>query len=160
MSGPRWFPDDMPTPAANRETLPWWQAAAEHRLVVQRCADCGHTRHPPGPICPRCRSAERTWQQVPGRGTVYTYTVVHRAFVPSLAAQLPYVVIVVELEEAGGVRLVSNLVDADPGAVRVGMPVEVVWEDVGPGLAVPRFRPSSGRPPPPRPASSPRSRRP
>jgi len=135
----RWFPDDMPTPAADAETLPWWEAAAEHRLVVQRCTACGTTRHPPAPLCPRCRSLAHDWQELSGRGTVYTYTVVHRAFVRSLARQLPYVVIVVELEGAG-VRLLSNLVDCDPAAVRVGMAVELVWEDMGPGLALPRFR--------------------
>jgi uncharacterized OB-fold protein len=68
---------------------------------------------------------------------VYTYTIVHRAYVPSLADKLPYVVIVVELEGSGAARLTSNLVDADPSAVHVGMAVEVVWEDLGPGLAVP-----------------------
>ena len=147
MSSPRWFPNDMPTPAANRETLGWWQAAAEHRLVVQRCADCGRTRLPPGPLCPSCRSFNRSWQEVSGRGKVYTYTIVHRAYVPSLADHLPYIVVVVELEDGGSVRLTSNLVDAAPDAVHVGMAVEVVWEDLGPGLAVPRFRPlpDSGR---------------
>jgi uncharacterized OB-fold protein len=142
MSNQRWFPNDMPTPAASRETLAWWQAAAEHRLLVQRCADCGHTHLPPGPLCPSCRSFNRTWQEVSGRGTVYTYTVVHRAYVPSLADKVPYVVIVVELEGSGGARLLSNLVDADASAVRVGLPVEAVWEDVAPGLAIPRFRPA------------------
>lgn len=142
MSNPRWFPDDMPTPAASRETLAWWQAAAEHRLLVQRCTDCGYTHMPPGPLCPRCRSFNRGWQEVSGRGTVYTYTVVHRAYVRSLADKVPYVVIVVELEGSGGARLLSNLVEADPVAVHVGMVVEAVWEDLGPGLAVPRFRPA------------------
>ncbi len=140
MSTPRWFPDDMPTPAASRETLGWWQAAAEHQLLVQRCADCGHTQLPPGPICVSCRSFKRTWHEVSGRGTVYTYTVVHRAYMPSLAEKVPYVVIVVDLEGSGDARLASNLVDADPATVRVGMAVEVVWEDMGPGLALPRFR--------------------
>ena len=140
----RWFPDDMPVPAVNRETLGWWQAAAEHRLVVQRCADCGRTRLPPGPLCPSCRSLNRTWQEVSGRGMVYTYTIVHRTYVPSLADRLPYVVVVVELEGGGGARLTSNLVDAAPNLVRVGMVVGVVWEDLGPGLGVPRFRPLPG----------------
>jgi uncharacterized OB-fold protein len=140
MTTPRWFPDDMPAPGANRETLPWWQAAAAHRLVVQRCNACGHMRHPPGPTCPACRSFDLGWQELSGRGTVYTYTVVHRAFVPSLAPRLPYVVIVVELEGGGGVRLASNLVDVEPAQVRIGMPVEVAWEDMGAGLALPRFR--------------------
>ncbi|HXQ20959.1 MAG TPA: Zn-ribbon domain-containing OB-fold protein [Candidatus Acidoferrales bacterium] len=142
MSNQRWFPDDMPPPAASRETLGWWQAAAEHRLLVQRCTDCGQTRMPPGPLCPACRSFNRAWQEVSGHGTVYTYTIVHRAYVPSLADTLPYVVIVVELDGSGGVRLTSNLVDADSAVVHVGMAVEVAWEDLGPGVAVPRFRPA------------------
>ena len=48
----RWFPDEMPTPAASAETMGWWEAAADHRLVVQRCTACNATRHPPGPLCP------------------------------------------------------------------------------------------------------------
>ena len=137
----RFFPDDMPAPAVSRETLPWWQAAAEHRLVVQECRACRRRQLPPGPICRRCRSFDLGWCQVPGTGAVYTYTIVHRAMIPSLAARLPYVVIVVELDDGGGARLASNLVEADPSRVRVGMRVEVVWEDMGPTLAVPRFRP-------------------
>ena len=69
----RFFPDSMPPPMADATTLPWWQAASEHRLVVQRCAACGHTRLPPAPVCPACRSDAADWQEVPGRGEVYTY---------------------------------------------------------------------------------------
>jgi len=135
----RFFPDTMPSPVADATTLPWWQAAAEHRLVVQRCAACGHTRLPPSPICPECRSAEASWQQVSGRGEVYTYTIVHR---PIAANQpLPTVIAVIALEGAGGVRLISNLVGIDPTAVRIGLPVELVWEDMSADLAIPRFRP-------------------
>jgi hypothetical protein len=81
---------------------------------------------------------------------VYTYTIVRQAFIASLQDRIPYVVIAVDLDGADGARLVSNLVDADLDELRVGMPVEVVWEDMGPELAVPRFRPtgssSGGRP--------------
>ena len=142
----RWFPDEMPMPAANAETVGWWEAAAEHRLVVQRCTACGHVRHPPGPLCPRCRATTAQWWESPGTGTVYTYTVVRQAFIPALADRLPYVVIAVELDGTDGARLVSNLVDFEPGAVTVGMAVEVVWEDMGPELAVPRFRPTGAAP--------------
>ncbi len=139
----RWFPDEMPMPAASAETVGWWEAAADHRLVVQRCCDCGRTRHPPGPVCPRCRSSSSEWSPLPGTGMVYTYTVVHQAFIPSLQDRVPYVVIAVELDGAGGARLVSDLVDAGPDEVSIGMPVEVAWEDMGPELAVPRFRPAA-----------------
>ena len=141
----RWFPDEMPMPAASAETVGWWEAAADHRLVVQRCSACGRTRHPPGPVCPRCRSTASEWWPVPGTGTVYTFTIVRQAFIASLRDRIPYVVIAVELDDAGGARLVSNLVDAEPDEVTVGMAVEVVWEDMGPELAVPRFRPAAPR---------------
>ncbi|HXQ91019.1 MAG TPA: Zn-ribbon domain-containing OB-fold protein [Acidimicrobiales bacterium] len=146
----RWFPDEMPMPAASAETMGWWEAAADHRLVVQTCTECGTTRHPPGPLCPHCRSSAWQWRQVPGTGKVYTYTVVHQAFIASLSDRLPYVVAAVELDDAGGARLVSNLVDVEPAAVTVDMAVEVVWEDMGPELAVPRFRPIPGAAPGPR----------
>jgi uncharacterized OB-fold protein len=140
----RWFPDQMPMPAVNAETVGWWEAAAHHRLVVQRCAACGQTRHPPGPVCPRCRSSAAQWLTLPGTGTVYTYTVVRQAFIPSLQDKIPYVVVAVELDGAAGARMVSNLVDVETEEVTVGMPVEVAWEDMGPELAVPRFRPAPG----------------
>jgi len=135
----RFFPDAMPPPLADVTTLPFWQAAAEHRLVVQRCTACGHTRLPPAPVCPECRSDAADWLEVPGRGQVYTYTVVHR---PIAAGQeLPFVVAVIALEESGGLRMISNVVGADPGTVEIGMPVELVWEDMSEELALPRFRP-------------------
>jgi len=142
----RWFPDDMPVPAASAETVGWWEEAARHRLVVQRCTACGRTRHPPGPRCPACRGDAWEFAPLPGTGTVYTYTVVHKAFLPALVDTVPYVVAAVELDGGGGTRLVSNVVDVDPHDVRVGLAVEVVWEDMGPELALPRFRPLAAGP--------------
>ena len=139
----RFFPDGMPQPFADAITLPWWQAASEHRLVVQRCTACGRTRHPPAPVCPRCRSADSDWKEVSGRGTLYTYTVVHR---PIAAGQrLPFVIAVVALEDSGGVRMLSNVVGARPEDVEIGLAVELVWEDMSADLAIPRFRPVAGR---------------
>jgi uncharacterized OB-fold protein len=138
----RFFPDGMPPPLVDSTTLPWWQAAAEHRLVVQRCTACEHTRHPPAPVCPECRSADSDWQELSGRGEVYSYTSVYR---PIAAGQeLPYVIAVIALEAAGGIRMISNLVDLNPDELEIGLPVEVVWEDMSAELAVPRFRPVKG----------------
>jgi hypothetical protein len=131
----------MPVPAVSRETLPWWEAAAAHRLVAQACRACARRQLPPAPICRRCRSSDLGWHDLPGTGTIYTYTIVHRAAVASLAARLPYVVIVVDLDDADGARLTSNLVDTDPTNAAIGLPVEVVWEDLSPTLTLPRFRP-------------------
>jgi uncharacterized OB-fold protein len=134
----RWFPDGMPQPMADYEAVPWWRAVAEHRLTVQRCTACGHTRLPPAPICPECRSSDSEWQEVSGRGEVYTYTVVHRPI--AAEQQVPFVIAVVELEGGGGVRMITNIVDAVPEDLDVGLPVEVAWEDISEDLTVPRFR--------------------
>jgi uncharacterized OB-fold protein len=139
MSG-RFFPDSMPPPLADAITLPFWQAAAEHRLVAQRCTACGRTRLPPAPVCADCRSDASDWLELPGRGEVFTYTIVHR---PIAAGQeLPFVVAVIALEDSGGLRMLSNVVDVAPEAVAIGMPVELVWEDMSADLAIPRFRPA------------------
>jgi uncharacterized OB-fold protein len=140
----RFFPDEMPMPAASADTAGWWEACLAHRLVVQRCAACGTTRHPPGPLCPACRSEAAQWAELPGTGAVYSYTVVRQAFLPVLADTVPYVVAAIEPDEGGGIRLVSNVVGCDPEEVSVGMAVEVVWEDLSPELALPRFRPRRG----------------
>jgi hypothetical protein len=136
----RFFPDTMPPPMADHETLPWWQAAAEHRLVVQRCTACQHTRLPPAPVCPECRSFESDWKELSGRGEVYTYTLVHR---PLAAGQtLPFAIAVIALEDSGGLRMISNIVDVEMEQISIGMAVELVWEDMSESLAIPRFRPA------------------
>ena len=134
----RFFPGSMPSPLANATTLPFWQAAAEHRLVVQRCTACGHTRLPPAPVCSECRSAEADWKELPGRGEIYTYTIVHRPI--AAGQQLPFVIAVVALEDSGGVRMISNVVDARPEEIGIGSRVALVWEDMSAELAIPRFR--------------------
>ena len=85
-------------------------------------------------------NAEReAWDQVPGSGEVYSYTTVHR---PVAADQtLPFVIAVIALEDSGGLRMISNLVDVNPEELEIGMPVELVWEDMSADLAIPRFRP-------------------
>jgi uncharacterized OB-fold protein len=134
----RWFPNSMPQPMADNASVPWWQAAAEHKLMVQRCTDCALQRLPAAPICSSCRSDGADWQEISGRGQLYTYTIVQRAMAADL--QLPFVIAVIDLEGAEGVRIISNMVDTPVETLEIGMAVEVVWEDMGPELAIPRFR--------------------
>jgi uncharacterized OB-fold protein len=135
-----YFPPTMPAPTVTGDTRPFWEACRRHELVVQRCAGCRALRHPPSPVCWRCRSFDHDWVAVSGRGTVFTHAVVHRAFLPELAAHVPYTVVVVALDDAPGVRVVSNLVDAAEGELAVGLPVEVWFDDVTAEVSVPRFR--------------------
>lgn len=141
----RWFPNSMPPPMVDHYSLPWWQGAAQHRLLVQHCSACGHSQLPPAPLCSECHNEATELRPVGGRGTVYTYTVVHR---PVAANQpLPFIIAVIELDLQGldsrnGVRMMSNLVDVAPDAVRIGMPVQVAWETMSDEVSVPRFRPA------------------
>ncbi|HYR97172.1 MAG TPA: Zn-ribbon domain-containing OB-fold protein [Candidatus Binatus sp.] len=132
-----------PLPQMTPEMRPFWEAARRHELVVQRCRGCGTPRFPARDICSRCLSREAEWAPVSGRGTVFSYTVMHQIYHPAFAAEVPYAVIVVELEE--GARLLSNLVGCPVGDIAPGMPVEAVFEDVTPEVTLPKFRPRARR---------------
>ena len=129
-----------PVPIPDETTAFYWAAARDGRLEVQRCACCGSWRFPPTIACPSCQSEDLVPTPVSGRGSVYSFTVVRQAFDPAYAAELPYVVALVELEEDPNVRILTNIVGAEPSAITVGMPVEVTFEDRD-GAALPVFRP-------------------
>jgi uncharacterized OB-fold protein len=134
-------PPDLFKLATNAWTQPFWDAAAQHRLVVAQCETCGTCRMPPTPFCPACQSQQIDWKTLSGLGEIYTYTIVDRAILPGMADHLPYVPAVITLEGGGGVRLISNVVDVALAELAIGMPVQVVWDDLREGVAVPRFRP-------------------
>jgi hypothetical protein len=121
-------------------TAPFWDACRRRELRFQRCAACGRRRHPPIPGCPHCGGTAVEWVRVEGRGRVFSYTVVHHPAVPQLRERVPYTVVVVEFDDAPGVRLISNLIDVPPADVRVGMAVELEWDAVGGDVILPRFR--------------------
>src|SRR5690606_93608 len=154
---PSWTPRrGRPRPVVNRDNAFYWEGVAARELRIQRCSGCGELRHPPGPMCPHCRSTVWDWVVASGRGTVHSHAVHHHPPLPGI--ELPHTVLLVELEE--GVRLVSEAVGMSHRDVRIGMPVELVWKDVQDGavdedpLVVPAFRPAPGAlpepPPPPR----------
>jgi uncharacterized OB-fold protein len=119
----------LPAPQADGLDAPFWGACRRHELVVQRCADCGTFRHPPEAICHQCLSFKAAWERVSGKGRVYSHMNVVYPTHPALADRVPYNVILVELEDAGGVRMIGNLVDCAYGEISIGMPVAVHFED-------------------------------
>ena len=131
-----------PLPRIDEETKGYWEACQRRELVVQRCLDCGRLRHYPRALCPACLSQRVEWVRCSGRGTVYTFTVTHQNQSPGFRDALPYVLAYVELEE--GVRLLTNIVECAPEAVRIGMPVAVVFEDATPEVTLPKFKPADG----------------
>ena len=118
-----------------RDNAFWFEAAAQRRLVIQACTDCGTLRHPPGPVCPSCHSF--VWHEVEasGRGTVHSYVVSHHPKAPGY--DYPLTVVLVDLEE--GTRLVADFA-GDAGEVEIGLPVQVDWLDYDEHLTLPRFR--------------------
>jgi uncharacterized OB-fold protein len=124
-------------------TKPFWDAAAEHRLVIPRCTGCGTFRLPPSAFCWKCQSQDVEWVEHDGNGTVYSFTVIHHPILPDLADSVPHVPTVVGLPDTNGCRLVAALIDVHIDEVKVGLPVELVWRDVREGETVPTFRPAS-----------------
>ncbi len=117
----------------------FYACCGRRQLSFQRCSDCRAWRHVPRNTCDQCGSTTWAWEPSTGRGTLFSWTVVHRALHPSLKDQVPYAVVLVETDET--VRLISQLVDYKPSMrLSGGMSVEVVYQDVGPGLALPKFR--------------------
>jgi len=128
-----------PRPPLGHDNGWWWEAVARGELPIQRCKDCGVLRHPPRPMCGKCQSTRWDSITASGKGTVYSYVVVHHPQFPGF--DYPVVAAVIDLAE--GTRLVSNIVGVDPAAVHIGMPVQLSIEAVDDGLKLPLFRPAS-----------------
>ena len=129
-----------PLPAITTEAKPFWDAAAQQKLIIQRCHDCNAWVWTPRPSCNECGSEKVEWTPMSGKGEVYSFTVIRHPVIPNVADALPLVAAVVELPDTGGCRLVGNVVDVDPAAVAIGLPVRVDWYDAWPDATVPVFR--------------------
>ncbi len=130
-----------PLPVPDLDSEPYWKAAREHKLMLPRCRDCGHIEFPPRHYCRNCKSLNLQWTEMSGRGTVYTFSIMRDTLVRGLDP--PYVVARVELDEQPGLQLVSNIVGIPVDQVRIGMPVEVTFEDVTDDISLPQFKPAS-----------------
>ncbi len=128
-----------PIPTVSAELAPFFEAAKAGQLVLQKCDSCGMLRFPPRELCSHCLAAGASWVPVTGRGEIFSYNIIHQVYHPGFAADVPYPVVVVQLEE--GARMVSNLVDVQTRDVRCGMPVEVVFEKLNDEITLPKFRP-------------------
>ncbi len=131
-----------PLPTPTPVSQPFWDAAREHRLMIQRSKRTGKHVFYPRPVSPFGPVDELEWVQASGRGIVYSFTVARRPTAPQWADDCPFVIAIVELEE--GVHMTSNIVDCDPGAVHIGMPVIATFDDVTPEVTLVKFRPAAG----------------
>ena len=128
-----------PVPEVTEELRPFFAAARENRLVVQRCEGCGRRRFPPREICSECLCRDARWVESVGLGTVVSFNVMHQVYHPAFAAEVPYAVVLVELEDGG--RMIANVVDCPLDRLAIGMAVEAVFEKRSDEVALPQFRP-------------------
>jgi len=123
----------IPAPPVNPETKPFWDAAAKGQLLIKVCTACHQPHFYPRAICPFCMSDRTEWKQASGRGTVYSYSVMKRA-------EVPYAIAYVTLEE--GPTMMTNIVDCDLDAIRIGQKVAVAFKPTDGGAPVPMFSPT------------------
>lgn len=126
-------------PQITPESAEYWAGCKRHELLIQRCVDCRAAQFYPRAFCTHCSGSKLQWVRASGRGTLASYTIVHRAVSPAYAAEVPYVVALVSLEE--GPTMMSNVVNCSPPSLRIGMSLEVVFDDWPEGVTVPKFRP-------------------
>ena len=132
-------PKQKPLPTITPENKPFWDYMKQHEFRVQKCKSCGKFFYPPSEYCTNCLGHESEWVKLSGKGKVFTFVIVRRAVMPAFAAEVPYVVAIIEMDE--GVRYISNVIGCDPEKVSIGMPVEVVFEDVNPEFTLQKFKP-------------------
>jgi uncharacterized OB-fold protein len=125
-----------PKPVADRDTQPFWDGVADHRLLVPRCLSCSAWIWQPRPICPRCHAPDPEWVAVTGDARVVSWTALHPPVLSVWAEQVPFVVLLVELDDAPGVRMVGQLVDDDgtllktngePEGLAMGSSLRLQW---------------------------------
>lgn len=127
---------NKPLPKFDTDNRPFWAATKQGKFMLQFCRDCGDTRFPPGPVCPKCLSSNQDWKEASGKGTLESWVDFHRAYWDGFKGELPYRVCMVRLEE--GPVVVSNLTSKTDN-LRMGQPVQVVYEAVTDEVTLPKF---------------------
>ncbi len=128
-----------PKPIPDVRTKPFWDAAQRRKLVIQRCSGCGKYYLPPVGMCPICLRYDLVYEQVSGKGTIYSFTLIHDTRIQGFEGIVPYPVVHVELAEQSGLILLGNMLKTDPDKLQIGAPVHVIFEEIEEGFLVPDF---------------------
>ena len=129
-----------PLPAADELTQPFWEAAKQQQLVVQRCRACGYFNHPPRSVCDACQSQQLAFEPVSGKGSIYTFSVMYQQNIAGFEEQVPYLNILVELDEQPRLFMVANLPGTERDKIKIGGQVEVYFEKIDEEISLPQFR--------------------
>lgn len=131
-----------PIPLKTIDNAPYWDAADQHKLTLQKCTDCGQFAHPPGPSCSHCGSSNVVWEEQGDQifGEVYSYVISYRPFLPGFMSEdCPLVIAVVKLEEQN-ITIIGNILDCEPADVKIGKKVQMVWVDINEERAIPQWK--------------------
>ncbi|HEY1349807.1 MAG TPA: OB-fold domain-containing protein [Ktedonobacteraceae bacterium] len=129
-----------PIPVPDEASLPFFQGACEHRLMIQRCAVCGTAHWPVRLRCSVCFRTDIAWVEASGKGTLYTFSLVHQVVHPGFASEVPYTLAEVDLQE--GLRIISTVIECPPARLHIGMPLDVTFIDINDEISLPAFRPA------------------
>lgn len=132
---------EKPIPLKNLDNAPYWDAADRHELALQKCNSCGKYAHPPGPSCAHCGSQDVTWDNLGSdiQGTVYSYIVSYRPFLPGFQHDIPLVIAVIQLDSAPDVTIIGNVLQVTADDLTIGTPVKMVWQDITEDRALPQW---------------------
>lgn len=128
-----------PLPCPTAIEVAFWKGSKNHELRLQKCLGCGNIWYPPSEACPKCLSTTYEWSRMSGRGKIWSWVVFHQRYFPSFAQDIPYNVVVVQLEE--GPTMISNLIGIKNEDIKCDMPVEAVFDDVTADVVLVKFRP-------------------
>ncbi len=128
-----------PLPVINDDNRRFYEYTRNHELRMQKCQECGFIRFPPGILCPKCHSMKADWVQLSGRGQIYSFAIYRIAFHPEFQNKIPYAVAIIQLSE--GPRLVSNVTGCKIDDIKIGMAVEVYFEELDKEISLPMFKP-------------------
>jgi len=120
---------------------PYWEGAKRHELLLRKCEECGEFQWPPRPMCSKCHSFEFEWVQAKGTGTLYSYTIANRPWHIGFVNETPYAVVVVELDE--GIRMLGNSEGVKPEDLRIGMSMEVAFNDATEEVTLVNWKPAA-----------------
>jgi uncharacterized OB-fold protein len=136
-AAPASAPPARPLPDTRNAGRKYWRAAADGVLLIPKCNACVRTHWHPRPRCPHCGSADIGWIESAGRGEIHTFTIVRQSGEPYFKSNVPYAGAMVDID---GVRMMTNIVETPLESLRIGMPVEVMFEPAQPDIAIPLFR--------------------
>ena len=134
-------PYEGPLPIPQQESEFYWQKCKEHELWLRHCKQCNKVYFYPRDVCPMCFQRDTEWIKASGKGTLYTYAIAHQLPRPNYKGPLPFVIAMVQLEE--GPIMPTNLVEVkpEPASIKVGMHVEVTFDDITEEISLPKFKP-------------------